>query len=391
MIKSSHLVQGQRPVTASQETEFLDNIEHISVVGDSVESLAIASLFVNQTVHVCPVTEAENGFLYGIHSFEIRQRFANVCFYRGGLSSDVFEKDLPRALKNSRAIFICSDASRYSAIAKSLNIHLKNGQLVCLVNAPLGGALQFQHELNKLDCLQQVSILEVGRIFDSILIESGVMLISGLRKRIPVCGITKNDTRKGLKLIQKLVDETVPSSNLIERGLVDVERILRPVLALSQILGWSENSSNGININGYTMKIVKAVESELQQLSKVYGSKPPEFLKAINDYMNVGDIASDTLFESVHDALNSLEKVFIGESDQWIENSIDVLIEDIEEFYCLLSELGTHCHLPLPTIDSIINLSSCFSEKDLRVSGRTLESLGLLGYDSQEIVDLVNN
>ena len=391
MINSSHLVQGHIPVTSAQDTEFLDNIEHVSVVGDSVESLAIASLLIQQTVHVCPVLEEENGYLSGIHSFEIRQRFANVCFYRGDLSREIIAADTGRAIKNSRAIFICSDASKYGAIARAIYGDLKNGQLVCLVNAPFGGALEFQHQLNKLECLAQVSVIELGRIFDSILIESGVMLISGLRKRIPVCGITKNDTRKGLKLIQNLVDETVPSSNLIERGMADVERIIRPVLALSQILGWSENSKSGININGYTMKILLSVERELQQLARVYCSKPPEFLKSINDFMSVGDMTSDNLFESVYDAVTSLEKVLIGESDQWIENSIEVLEGDIREFYCLAACLASQAHLFVPAIESIISLSSCFADKDLRVGSRTVDSLGLVGFDNQEIVDYLNN
>lgn len=390
MIDSSPLVHGSKPFVSAPDTDFSGKISHFCIVGDGVESLAVANLFTDQSVAVCPVDNTQPDLIYGIHSFEIRQRGASVCFYRGSMEKDLLGFEIRQAVQNSRAIFVCAEATKYSEIANAISEHLVHGQVICLINAPMGGALEFQFHLHKNDALPQVSVIEVGRIFDSILVESGVMLISGLRKRIPVCGITRNDTRKGLSVIQNLVDETVPSSNIIERGLTDVERLLRPVLALSKVFGWSNSANNAVAMNEYLMKLISSIEWEIQTLSKTFGSTAPEFLKSINDFMCVGDIVSEAQFDSLKDALSRLDKVIVGSSEESVENVLSVLEEDVTEVYCLLSDLGVYSHLALPSIDSVIDLSCAFLGKDLRARGRSVESLGLVGFDNQEIVDLVN-
>ncbi len=395
MVNTSPLVQGNQSFVSSRSPalsgEFSNNRQRISIIGDGVESLAVANLISDETIDVCPIDSPEDGFYYGVHSFEIRQRNASVCFYRGSISAEIFCDDLSVAVKNSRAIFVCTGATGYSDIAAAIAPHLENGQVICLVNSPLGGALQFQSELRKLDFKAQISLIEIGRIFDSILVESGVMLISGLRKRIPVCGITRNDTRKGLSVIQSLVDETVPSSNVIERGLTDVERLLRPILALAALMGSRSTVELTVTVNDFVLNMVEAVESEVQSLAAVYGSTAPGFLKSVQDFMNVGDIASESPFETMELALLSLGKVVLGSSDIDNQTFLSVLEEDVKEIYALLSDLGTHAHMPVPTIDSIVDLSAALLKKNVRDEGRSVSSMGLVGFDSCEIMDLVNN
>ena len=393
MVNTSPLVQGSQSFVSSRSPalsgEFSNNRQRISIIGDGVESLAVANLISDETIDVCPIDSPEAGFYYGVHSFEIRQRNASVCFYRGSISAEIICDDISVAVRNSRAIFVCAGATRYSDIAAAVAPYLENGQVICLVNSPLGGALQFQSELRKLDSKAQVSLIEIGRIFDSILVESGVMLISGLRKRIPVCGITRNDTRKGLSIIQSLVDEPVPSSNVIERGLTDVERLLRPILALAALMGSKQNVE--LTVNDYVLNMVEAVETEVQSLAAVYGSTAPGFLKSVQDFMNVGDIASESPFETLELALVSLGDVVLGEADINNETFLSVLEEDVKEIYALLSDLGTHAHLPVPTIDSIVDLSAALLKKNVRDEGRSVSAMGLVGFDSREIMDLVNN
>ena len=396
LIHSSPLVQGSQTKAGSvvgsvnsQETEQKNKRHRICIIGDGIESLAVANLFSDESVQVFPVDSPDKGFYFGVHSFEIRQRNANVCFYRGSIGRDLVYEDLSLSVKDSRAVFVCADATKYSDIAGRLHQYLENGQVIALVNAPLGAGLQFQEALRQNECQAQVSIIELGRIFDSILVESGVLLISGLRKRIPVSGLTRNDTRKGLHIIQSLVDETVPASNVFERGFTDVERIVRPVLALCFVIGAS--GAETPRVNEYMMMLLSSIESELRLLSSSYGFRSPDLLKSIHDFMNVGDLASDTQYETLEEAVNALIKVILGGAELKQDLYLSVLEEDVREIYSLLADFGTHAHISLPTINSVLDLASSVLGKDMRGCGRTVSNLGLVGFDNQEIVDLVNN
>jgi len=54
-----------------------------------------------------------------------------------------------------------------------------------------------------------------------------------------------------------------------------------------------------------------------------------------------------------------------------------------------LASLARVCNVETPTIDMIIDLANIVYQKDFRAEGRTIETLGLEGLSSREILELV--
>src|SRR5205814_1814616 len=114
----------------------------------------------------------------------------------------------------------------YGASLVGLSPYLTNGQTIVLANAPLGAALQFSRELGAVKPGLQVNILEMGALFDSVKIDGNVALLVGPRKRVSVCGLSRNETRRALSAVSYLRGGFVPASNVLERGFTEVERLV---------------------------------------------------------------------------------------------------------------------------------------------------------------------
>ncbi|MBZ0188266.1 MAG: hypothetical protein K8F91_18595, partial [Candidatus Obscuribacterales bacterium] len=256
---------------------------------------------------------------------------------------------------------------------------------------PLGAALQFRHELESADCQAQISILEFGRLYDRLEVESGVLLISGLRKRITFSSVERNELRRGLKIAQSLGCEIVPSSNLVERGFTDIERLIRPPAMLAAL--FSANSDGfAVEFGSEALfRLIDSIEKEVQGIARSYGSIAPEFSRSILEIALGGEIIVADCQSNLASLLDRFGTRLMAIDKIDRQTCVELLKEDVEEVYCLLSDLGSKSRSTVGTIDSIIDLASAISGSDLRSRGRSLESLGLVGFDTREIIDLVNS
>ena len=74
---------------------------------------------------------------------------------------------------------IAEPASVYGELIERLKNFFVNGQTILLVNAPLGAGLQFKHQLLKSRLDYQLNILELGTLFDCVLVDDNVLKVVG--------------------------------------------------------------------------------------------------------------------------------------------------------------------------------------------------------------------
>ncbi|MGD9680904.1 MAG: hypothetical protein AB7W16_06955 [Candidatus Obscuribacterales bacterium] len=389
MIPSGPVFQNGLKAVQSLRAELASGKERVCVYGDGVEALALASLLRSSCIGVLG---SVSNIPENVAEFEIRDRGASVCADRGAIPAGRAGDALGQAETISQAdgIFICGDSTRYGEIAHSLSAYLRDGQTVCLVNAPLGAALQFRHELSAGDCDKQISVLELGRLYDYLAVESGVLLISGLRKRIAFASVERNEMRRGMSVARTLKRDIVPASNVIERGLSDVERLIRPVILLSALLG-SHGDSLEIGFGSRALAgLLRSIEKEVQAIARSFGCTAPGFLEALCEIALRGDSFDEIAVLSVSGLLERFGVGIMNLDNLDQDASVEVLRGDVEEVFCILSDLGSRSRSPVGTINSVIDLASAVAGCDLRSQGRNLDSLGLVGFDIREIIDLVN-
>jgi hypothetical protein len=326
--------------------------------------------------------------------FEIRERGATGGASRVKTAFSVVSDDCKIALGNAEAVVVASPVTEYGALAKTLAPLLKNGQTIYLVNAPVAGGLEFA---NRIKCIKddlQLNIIELGGLFDHAKIEGGVLLITGQRDKISVCGNSRNETRRGLEIANTLSRELVPCSNVLERGFSEVERLIRPALLVFAVLGARGKELDCISnsINPALTSVVVAMETELQALAKVFKCIVHNFFDTLNDFSGAED--ADCLDQALISVARSLLVQSLSaqtSSDSIpVDVAIDILKRDVCETLVMISELARLSRTPVPVINSVIQLASTVSRTDLEKQGRNLSDLGLLGFDVHEIGELIN-
>jgi len=328
--------------------------------------------------------------------FEMRERGASVSTFRGKTGFALVTHDSQVALKSSDGVIISQPITEYGAVADKLAPILSNGQTVCLVNAPLGAGFQFKQLMRRRNKDLQLNIIEVGNLFDCAQIEGNVLLIRGQREKVSFCGNTRNETRRGLSIANTISQGLVPTSNVIERGLSEVEKLLRPVFLLFALLGGRsgelDNIANLVNPN--LTKLIASLDREMQSLAKVYKVVIPSFLETLTHFGGVGWEDADCLGQAlINIAGNLIEQGLCDTTSATVSPqtaAAELLKADVLETFTLLSDFARLSRTRVPVINSVIELSAIVTKYDMEKNGRKISDLGLLGFDVQEIVELIN-
>lgn len=414
MLSSGHAVNIQQNTFAVAANQDRLGERTFCIVGDSAASVAIASLLsVGREIQPASIWTnreisdiAEQRAISIPSEFEVRKRKSSVSCIRGGCDITTISGSPEETLKSARGVIVAAGATEYGVIATQLAPHLQDGQTVYLVGAPLCGGLQFASLLNSKRRKLQVDVVELGALFDSAHIESGVLLVSGVRDRVTICGNSRNATRRGMPLAAALCRGLVPTSNVIERGLGEVERILRPALLLVALMSGRDVNRLASLVNPQLVSVLAGLNSEVQQLAKVFKCVVPDFVTSIKDFVlsDVDDprVASIT---NIEDAISFLGESLLGvlpgqspivvsssgsdsldDLDRWQE----LLKRDVTEMLVLLSDLARLARVQAPVINSLIDLSSAITHQELAKKGRKVDDLGLVGFDTAEIIELIN-
>ena len=388
--------QGVVPGVERSYRSDVESVPELCIIGDGANALALSHLVAADRVVMFAdgVIVRRPGFdELDVREFEVRERGASVCSHRGNSRSDLVSSIDPDIIKSADGIVVAIPSTKYGALIERLSGSFSDGQTICLVDAPLGASLEFRHLLRKLGCDRELNVLEAGKLFDKARIDSGILLISGVRERISVCGVGRNETRRGLGVAQAILGKLVPTSNVIERGLTDVERIIRPVLLLSAFMSGQPGKilEPVDSLSPSVIRMLVAMEREVQMLARSFDSVVPTFVRSLNDYA----LASKKLPrpESIEAAVTTLGPALFAEVGAGEDGAklAQLLASDICETLTLIVDLGLLSRSPVGFTASVIEFASVIAGSSLEDKGRKASSLGLVGFDSAEIVDLINS
>jgi len=364
-------------------------LSEVCIIGDGAEALAVANLVSAHKVTVYAdgvINSYPNLEQLQVREFEVRERGAAVCSQRGNTRMDLKNVDRVDDLRNTEGVVISAPITKYGAIVEKLKPALRDGMTICLINAPLGAGLEFRALLAKAKVKHQVNIIESGRLFDSARVESGVLLISGFRSKVSVCGLERNETRRGLPVASAVIEGIVPFSSVLERGLSDAERIIRPAILLSMLIA----DDMRLPLNQSVFKILHALDREIQGIAKAFQCVVPGFAKSLQDFSSSENGTGRLKASTLESSISALGSGLFGLTECSREVYTRLLVDDICESLTLVADMGVLSHSPVVVISSIIDMASVIVEEDLNRKGRKLSSLGLIGFDTEEIVDIVN-
>lgn len=284
--------------------------------------------------------------------------------------------NLEAGIAAASCVVIEVSATEYGACIEELSTRLVNGQTVVIVDAALGAALQFGHSLRQRRDDLQINIFETGRLSKSPTGQGNIF--ASEHKNVSVAGLTRNESRRALAVVSKIWSGLVPASNVLERGLMDAERLLKPALSLFYAMG--TNLEGARALPSALMRLLMGLDQEIQQLSKAYKLVVPPFQQLLSDFCAYGFCSLEQQVLELNMQLSLSNRKDIPEA----------LAAEIRETLILCEELARLARVQVPIIDSIIEFGSVISNEDLRKTGRNLHDLGLVGFDASEIIDIVN-
>lgn len=265
-------------------------------------------------------------------------------------------------VQSNDIVIVAVPATEYGAVAEDLAQHLSSGQTIFILGAAIGASLQISSIIERTRRDLSINIVEVGQPFSRYELDGKTVRISGLKDRLIIAGRSLNETRAGLSVGSTLLNGLVPASNIIDRAFADMPRWLETAAILFNSFDRSSSPSDSVDCspNDNANVVVAALRSEIEALAKAYGVK------------NI-------------DRTTVIDARAVTTAD-WRNDLAQRVIED----YIILSSLARLTYMPVPLIETVIELASVVTSVDLRKEARQLEDLGIIGMDAKEIIEHVN-
>ncbi len=310
-------------------------------------------------------------------------------------------RDVEECLDHANAVVISGPATAYSAIAKALAPYLTDGITIAIAGAPLLGAWQFGQELKNFRPELIVNLVELDWLFNHAQSSPDGVAVLGLRRRVNLSGRSRNEIRRALPLACNLSPGLLPASNMLERGFLDAESVVRPVFILSALLGSRIEALGDLStlLNRSNLAMLAEIEQEISRLSFSYKCALADFARALREesYCQVNfepqDLVDD---EQCYEA--TLAEALVGISGEWFKGldwshrmAQEVLARYVSDHLVLLSDLARLANVPTPVLDGVISISSALLGFDLRNRARGLNHLNLNGLSQNELLELVNS
>jgi opine dehydrogenase len=356
-------------------------MENITVIGAGNSGLAMAAhLALNG-----------NGVrLWNRSPKNIRDLLVTKCIHSQGLVEgeahlDLVTSDLQQALKNSNLVLITTPANSYHDIARKMSSIVNSDMFILLNPGRTFGALDFQNTLIQTGCKTLPKIAETQTImYTCRKIDPVNVDIIAFKRDVLTSSINPLDN---LSLIHRLPDciqsYFSPAKSMIDTSIGNVGMILHcaPVLFNA---GWIENPQKVFKYyyDGITPTVahfLEKLDNERIEVSRIMGSpveSTTEWLKrsyGLNGKNLYECIQNNESYKTI-DAPTTLQHRYI--------------FEDVPCGLVPVEALGKRLGLSMKYCGLVIDLASELMDVDLRVTGRTLEQLGLNKLNNDDLIQL---
>lgn len=289
------------------------------------------------------------------------------------------------ALEDADVVMIVAPAIAHRAIACDCAPHLKDGQIVLIHPGSTGGALEFRQMLEAQGCNASVTIAEANSLLYACrCAEPGRASIFGVKKELAVAALPAEKTGKVMEKLTPAFPQMKPGKNVLETSLSNPNAIMHPAPTLLNTSLIESDRQWLYYHDGITPSIgafVEALDSERVALAKAFGLDLPP----IRTWYNIAyGVQGDSLSEAV-----KANAAYAGVKGQTQLNT-RYLLEDIPMGLVPMVSLGKTLGIAVERMENVIRLAEFLLDKDLHTKGRTVESMGLSGKSTREILQFVD-
>lgn len=287
---------------------------------------------------------------------------------------------IAQALEGAEVIIVTQPPSALLDTAQALAPYLAAHQLVLLVAAGVGSALEFRQELEAAGCRSRVTIAEVPAVpLDNLNTGPAMARVLATKAWLPVGTLPCGQPAAVLDRCGALLPMLAPVSSVLECSLQNPLVLLHAVITLLNAGRISAENRFRFYIEGITPEVVDALaaaDAERCAVARAYGvhALPVEQWLA-KTY--------GTPVKGLPQALVEMpafqEKLApTGLRHRYVD-------EDVPAGLVPLQELARLADVGCPALDGLVEMASRLNGRDYRREGRTLARMGLTGLTPDQV------
>ncbi len=295
--------------------------------------------------------------------------------------------DIERSLEGARIIFAVGPAYSTKPFAEACRPHLEKGQTVIVCPGSSGGAIEFKKEAG-LDLRDdEIRVAETSTLPYAVRsIEPGkVRIFLKLRGGLFIAALPAKSTDQALNAIRDVYPHMAPAGNVLQTSLQNGNPVIHPAITLLNAALIERTGGDFFfyedGVTPAVGRLIEAVDRERISIGRALGVDilPDPELAQHQGYME----------ELSYDRGYALAPGFKGIKAQ-TQLDYRYFNEDVGYGLVFMSQLGAQVGVDTPHMSALVRLASTMMNRDyLGEAERTMESLGLSGYNAEQLVGLL--
>jgi opine dehydrogenase len=287
---------------------------------------------------------------------------------------------MEEAIRGVELIMVVVPAFGHRWMAEQMAPYITDGQIIVLHPGRTMGALEFRQVLTAAGVTADIIIAEAQTfIYASRATGPSQVRIFRIKHSIPVASIRAHMIPVVIERMRRFYPQFVPGDNIFKTSFENVGCVFHPALCVMNA-GWIENDIDfqfyHEGVTPSVTKILEKIDDERVRVAEALGIRA---ITARQWLYMAYSTAGNSLYESM--------KKNAGYRGILAPRSLKVryLEEDIPYSLVPMASLGRMMGVSTEVMDSIILMGSIINSTDYRVSGRTVENLGIAGMSLREL------
>lgn len=288
---------------------------------------------------------------------------------------------LPAAIAAGDVIMVVVPASAHREIALRCAPHLRDGQIILLNPGRTGGAIEFAHTLRMAGCRADVLVGEAQTfLYASRMTGPANAKIYEMKRQVTIAALPASRTGELLDAVTGAFPQFVAARSVLETSLDNMGAIFHPGLT---ILNSARIEATGGTFDYYHEGITPAVARVLEAMDEercaVAHALGIQATTARDWLASAYGAEGATLYDAVR-----ANRAYAGiKAPETMQHRY--IWEDVPASLVPIASLGDMLGVPTPALKNIIHLASLIHGTDYWALGRTVDRLGLAGWDAETI------
>jgi opine dehydrogenase len=289
--------------------------------------------------------------------------------------------NIGEAVQNSDVLLVATTALGHKDIARTATPYLKDGQVIVLNPSRTFGALEVANEIYSRRPELDVVICEANTLaYACRVLSPGHAKVHGVKSEVALAALRPEKTDYALELLTPVFPNMRKAENILETSLGNIGAIFHPTITLfnsSRINAGEQFEFYREGVDETVAEFMKAVDAERMAIASRLDTRIPTLEEWLSSRYS---IEGDDLMHLLHNN-PSYEGLFAP-------NTVihRYLLEDVPTGLVPLSLVGKALDIETPNMDTLISRANEATGMDLAGRGRTLERLGLVGGNIQELL-----